>query len=191
MSLLDQQIKPSVMTADDLYALSPDNMRHELIHGKLTTMSPAGFDHGRFSSLINAHVQLFVAEHNLGDTVGAETGFILARNPDTVRAPDLAFVKRERVRTVGRTKKFFPSYPDLAVEVLSPDDRASVVMKKIQQYLDAGTSQVWIIDPDELSLTVYAPNLPPRVMTANDTLDGGDLLPGFSLPLAKILTASD
>ncbi len=127
----------------------------------------------------------FVEEGTLGTAFGAATGFRIAHEPDTVRAPDVAFVRAERMG-VEPDQGFFPGPPDLAVEVLSPDDRAGEVLAKVQDWLDAGCCAVWVVDPRTRTVTVYRSRKEIVVLVESDTLSGGDLLPAFALPVAEI-----
>ena len=147
-------------------------------------MSPAGFDHGRFASKIVAALENHVARRKSGVVTTAETGFQIAHDPDTVRAPDVAYVRSERI-PVGGVKGFFPGAPDLAVEVVSPSDRASEVAAKVLEWLSAGCQAVWVVDPENRTVTVHRSRSDITVLTAADTLDGGDLLPAFSMPVAE------
>src|SRR4051812_14372339 len=116
-------IATSPTTAEQLWRMPKDEMRHELVRGELFTMAPAGFDHGAVIINLSIPLATYVKKHKLGIVVGAETGFILTRDPDTVRGADIAFVRAARIPKSGRPKKFWIGGPDLAVEVLSPDDR--------------------------------------------------------------------
>jgi Uma2 family endonuclease len=127
-----------------------------------------------------------IKAHGVGIGAGAETGFLIRRNPDTVRAPDCAFIRKERIPANGIPKKFWPFAPDLAVEVLSPSDSASDVFEKIDEWLDAGTRLVWLVDPDKKTVTVHAAKRPAIKLRLGDTLEGEDVLPGFKLPVADI-----
>jgi Uma2 family endonuclease len=176
----------SSMTAQELFELPPDHLRHELVRGELVTMPPTGDIHGARTGRITLRLGEFIDKHNLGLFFGAETGFLLARNPDTVRAPDFAFLSQARLAQQNLTGKFYPGAPDLAVEVLSPSDTASEVLEKIDAWLAAGTRMVWVVDPEKQTLTVYAPERQPRTLRLADTLQGEDVLPGFQLPLAEI-----
>jgi Uma2 family endonuclease len=159
--------------------------RCELVRGELIMMSPAGAEHGRIVVRITFPLVRFVTEHALGTVFGAETGFQIAHDPDTVRAPDVAFVRAERIATeLG--SGFFPGPPDLAVEVLSPDDRAGEVLAKVQEWLDSGCRAVWVIDPRTRTVSVYRSRRDIAVLGESDTVVGGDLLPGLSLPVAEI-----
>jgi Uma2 family endonuclease len=173
-------------TADELLEISArDDNRYELIQGRLRVMAPAGDEHGFLAAGLNARVYLFAEDNKRGYVFAAETGFLLSRNPDLVRAPDVAFVRSERVKG-NLTGKYFPGAPDLAVEVVSPNDTASEVQDKIQNWLTHGTQLVWVVDPKTRTVTVYRPDGTANVLKAADTLDGEDVLPGFSFPLARL-----
>jgi len=154
-------------------------------------MIPPGFLHGRITMTIGASIALHVQTHELGTVVAAETGFVLTRDPDTVRAPDVAFVRASR--PAGPQRGYYPGAPDLAVEVLSPDDRPGYVREKVAEWLEAGTVAVWVVDPRKRTVTIHqsgrAPheNGPaPSVLGESDTLRGGDLLPGFELLVREL-----
>src|SRR4051794_29785619 len=116
-----------LMTADELWRLPPDGQRHELVAGELRTMAPSGSEHGWIVVRVTIPLGQHVETHKLGLVYGAETGFLLARQPDTVRAADVAFIRRDRVLAAGDVKGYWPGAPDLAVEVVSPHDRYSEV----------------------------------------------------------------
>ena len=174
------------MTAEELLRLPDDGLRHELVYGELRTMAPSGGEHGWVAS--NAHDSLspFVRSRQLGHAFAAETGFLLARNPDLVRAPDVAFVRQERVEVVGRVRGYWPGAPDLAVEVVSPHDRPAEVEEKVGTWLAHGTRMVLAVYPDERLVRVHQPNLPPRELREVDTLDGGDVVPGWTVPVRAL-----
>jgi len=151
-------------------------------------MSPAGSEHGLIALRIGSALLDFVESHALGVVLGAETGFQIAQNPDTVRAPDVAFIRAERVG--GKLPRgFFPGAPDLAVEVLSPNDRASEVLAKVQEWLDAGCRAVWVVDPATRTVTIYRGRREALILTSTDTLGGGELLPGFSAAVARFFAS--
>lgn len=151
-------------------------------------MAPAGFEHGRIVSAITVPLGAFIKEHGLGMTTGAETGFQIGRDPDTVRAPDVGFLGVARAPK-KKVPGFFQGAPDLAVEVLSPNDRASEVLAKTRDWLTAGCRAVWVVDPQTETVTVYSAGGSAAVLESSDTLTGGELLPGFSLPVAEIFAA--
>lgn len=174
----------ATMTADELLQRRQPG-RCELVRGELVTMTPAGFEHGEIAQGVGTALRSFVAQHRLGVVVAAETGFKIESDPDTVRAADAAFVRADRV-PAEKPKGFYPGAPDLAVEVLSPDDRASDVNDKVQQWLGAGCQAVWVVDPKTRSVTVYRGAKQADVLHLSDTLTGGEILPGFALPVEAI-----
>ncbi len=174
---------PPITTADELLRAG-DIGRCELVRGKLVMMNPTGHEHGRVALNLGGLIRNHVLEHRLGKAYAAETGFQLSRKPDTVRAPDVGFVRAGREAPTRRG--FFPGAPDLAVEVLSPDDRPGYVRKKIAEWLAAGTRAVWIVDPRARTVTVHEPGAEPRVLREADTLGGGEVLPGFEVAVREI-----
>ncbi len=179
-------IEPLGMTAEDLFELPDDGMRHELVEGELRTMAPAGAEHGLVALRVGARVLQHAEQHGLGEAYAPETGFILRRAPDTVRAPDVAFVAAHRL-TAARSRGFAELAPDLVVEVVSPSDRASYVAAKAAMWLDAGVRLVWVVDPQAGLAAVHHPGGLVTVLRQNGALDGEDVLPGFRLPLAELL----
>ena len=175
------------MTARQLAELPEDGWRHELIDGELQTMAPAGEQHGQVAVTITYLVVDHVRRNSLGRCYIAETGFVLRRDPDTVRAPDLAFTRTERL-PVQPNKSFSDIVPDLVVEVVSPSDRASEVTKKALVWLRAGVRLVWVIDPEAEVVTVHRDgNVIGLLTDADAVLSGEDVLPGFEVRLADIL----
>jgi Uma2 family endonuclease len=173
------------MTAEEYLALG-DIGPSALIQGELIHMSPTGYYHGCIASNIDGALRDYLKTKKLGKTSTSEAGFLISRNPDTVRAPDVAFVRTERLPP-GVQRKFFEGPPDLAVEVLSPDDRMCEVNAKIHDWLDAGCVQVWVVDPQTKSVMVYRSARDISVFTESDTLAAPELLPGFSMSVAEIL----
>ncbi|HEV7903802.1 MAG TPA: Uma2 family endonuclease [Pyrinomonadaceae bacterium] len=173
-------------TAEELLAMPDDGFRYELVEGELRRMSPAGHNHGRIVMRLAIPLGKFIADHNLGAAYAAETGFKLKSNPDTVRAPDVSFIRRERVEEIGETEGFWPGAPDLAVEVNSPGDRVGEVEEKVQEWLDAGTRLVWVVSPKLRVVTVYRSLTDIVTLTEKDLLDGGEVVPGFQFPVAEL-----
>ncbi len=174
------------MTAEDLQANPVENMCTELVAGRMLVREPPGYRHGDVAARLIIEIGAHVKAHALGRVLAAETGFILFRNPDTVRAPDVAFIRSERVPAT--VPKGYPEFaPDLAVEVLSPSDRAGKVLSKVGDWIDAGARLVWIVDPERRTARVYRADGTVASLSADDTLDGEDVLPGLSLGLAAIV----
>ena len=174
------------MTADELFRLPNDNCRYALVRGELQRMTPAGFRHGAVVVNLTVPVGQHVRTHRLGIVCGAETGFVLERNPDTVLAPDLAFVRRERIPASGVPATFWDGAPDLAVEVLSPGDSRRETAAKVSSWLSAGATVVWVADPRDASVTVHEPGQPPCRLGKSDVLDGAPLLPGLRIAVGAI-----
>jgi len=169
-----------VMTAQQLLDYRHEPYRQELIAGRLYEMEPPGAEHGQVAMVIGALLFAHVRERDLGTVFAAETGFLLASDPDTVRAPDAAFVRRERADEVGVTARYWPGPPDLAVEVDSPGDRRTAVEAKALDWLAAGARAVMVVDPRLGTVTVYRARDDIRVLTADEPLALGDVVPGWS-----------
>jgi Uma2 family endonuclease len=158
--------------------------RCELVRGELRMMIPPGFEHGRVVVNLSSPLDNHVRAHGLGVVVAAETGFLLSRDPDTVRAPDIGFLVTER--SAGPARGYYPGAPDLAVEVLSPDDRPGYVRDKVAEWLEAGARAVWVVDPRRKAVVVHDPVQGAVTLELDGTLRGGTLLPGFEIPVRDI-----
>lgn len=174
------------ITADDLLAMPDDGWRYELVEGELRRMSPTGQEHGVVTINLTTPLHSHVKANKLGVVCAAETGFVLSHNPDTVRAPDIAFISRERYERVGRTPKYWEGAPDLAVEVLSPSDTVRRVEGKVKNWIEAGARMVWVVSPKLQIVTVYLSLSDISVLTDKDVLTGGSLVPGFQIPVSEI-----
>ena len=174
------------VTAEELLRMPDDGFRYELVKGELRKMPPAGNEHGyrvmQFAWRLAQHVET----NGLGRVYAAETGFRLHSDPDTVRAPDAAFVSRDRLEEAGPVEGYWPGAPDLAAEVVSPNDRHTEVVENALEWLDAGCSMVLVVDPKQRTVTVYRSREDIRILAEGDTLDGAEVIPGFSLPVAEI-----
>ena len=173
----------AITTAEQLLRAG-DIGRCELVRGELRMMIPAGGEHGRITGYLTHLLSTHIVSNELGTFYAAETGFLLGSNPDTVRAPDFAFIGVGRAATPERG--FVPGAPDLAVEVLSPDDRPGYVREKVAEWLEAGTVAVWLVDPRERTVTIHESGKPPLRLGESDTLRGGRLLPGLVLAVREV-----
>jgi Uma2 family endonuclease len=176
-----------LFTAEELLRLPDDGSRYELVEGELKKMSPSGAEHSRIALIIGSSLLVHVMKNQLGAVYGADGGFVLRRGPDTLRSPDVSFVSAERY---VKTQKFFPGAPDLAVEVMSPDDLASEVSFKTSQYLRAGVRAVVIVDPEKRIVYVHRSSGTDVVTTIPETaLEVEDVVSGWKLPLSEIFEA--
>lgn len=176
----------TLMTADEFLLMPTDNQRHELIQGEVRSMPPAGGRHGQIGMEVAIPLGVAVKEQRLGVVFLAETGFRIARDPDTVRTPDVSFLRAERWAAIERPQAFIEGPPDLAVEIVSPSDSAEEVHEKALSWLDAGVRLLWVVHPHGRTVTVYTPDRTARVLGNDDTLDGGDVVPGFLLLIQSI-----
>ena len=175
-----------LFTAEDLLCLSATGKRLELVKGKVYEMAPAGGRHGYAAMntgiILGGHVRV----NGLGRVFAAETGFILRRDPDTVRAPDVAFVAQSRLTVEEIPDGYIDLIPDLVVEVVSPNDRRREVREKVEEWLNAGVRLVWVLYPATRSAMVYRSLNDVTHLTADDFLDGEDVVPGFACRLGKL-----
>ena len=175
-----------LVTADELLDMPDDGFKYELVRGELRKMAPAGSENSVTGMEIGTSLNIHVKANNLGLVFGADAGFLLSRDPDTVRAPDAAFVRRERVEAVGIPSGYWPGPPDLAVEVISPNDRYTEVYEKVDEWLDAGAGMVVVVNPRNRTATVRVAGINPVILNENDTLDGGDVVPGWRMAVSDI-----
>jgi Uma2 family endonuclease len=156
-----------------------DGLRRELVKGVLVEMSSGGFDHSVVAINLVLTLGPYVKSRNLGKIVGMNAGFRLERDPDTVRAPDVAFIRKDRLPTGPDRTRFPLLAPDLVAEVVSPSDRREDIEAQAIEYLDAGVRLVWVVQPATQTVTEYRSRRQIRVLTAADPLDGHDVVPGF------------
>jgi Uma2 family endonuclease len=175
----------TLLTSDDLWRIVSDGSRYELSKGELLPMTPVGVRHALVVNNVGRLLGEYVKKNGLG-IVGPEIGFRLHRNPDTLRAPDLAFIARARYEPRGIPEKFADFPPDLVVEVLSPEDGMSEMLRKVEEYLAASVSLIWIIDPATETVTVYRSLVDVQVLTASQELSGAPAVPGFQVRIADL-----
>ena len=184
MSIAPQRL----LTAEEFASLPVGDMRAELIAGVLHTMPPTFEDHSESTARLTIILGHYVLTHDLGTMYAAETGFLIARNPDTVRAPDIAFTRKERVASDSPAPRWVPVVPDLVVEVASSGDRPGELRQKAAMWLEAGVRLVWVALPTQRVIEIYRAGLPVTTLDEAATLDGGDVVPGFSTPVSTIFS---
>ena len=183
---IESMPQQALLTAEELLRLNLPNKRTELVRGMLIIREPAGYQHGDVAARLLVGIGAHVEQHQLGRVFAAETGFTLERSPDTVRAPDVAFISNARLPEPP-PRGFAEMAPDLAVEVLSPDDYAPEVLEKVADWLKAGARLVWIVDPIRANARVYRDDGSESLLGLNDSLDGEDVLPDFTYALGRLL----
>jgi len=175
-------LQTKLVTAEEFFWM-PDSKGLELIDGEIRKMSPAGGKHGRIASRVHISLGTYVQKRGLGETTIAETGYLIRRNPDTVRAPDVAFVQRERWT---EPDGYFLGPPDLAVEVISPNDTYGEVDEKVFDWLRSGVQIVIVINPRNQSATIHRSLTETARVEIDGSLDAGDVVPGWTLPLRDL-----
>jgi len=173
-------------TANELFEMPYDGFRYELVKGELRKMSPSGGEHGAVVWNLSGMLAPHIKANDLGQGFGAETGFKIESNPDTVRAADIAFVSRERIPETGIPKNFWPLAPDLVVEVVSPGDTYQEVEEKVEQWLAAGARAVWVCNPKLRGVSVHRSMADVTRLSEGDELDGGEVVPGFRCKVSEI-----
>lgn len=174
------------MTSEQLARHPIDNKRTELVRGRLVVREPAKPFHGLVAARVLTEIGIYLRSNSIGEVFAAETGFTLERHPDTVRAPDVAYLSADRVpreEVVG----FDEIAPDLVVEVLSRGDRTRTVERKVADWLRAGTLLVWVVDQRKRSAQVYRADGTMTALTEVQSLVGDDVLPGFAVVLRRVL----
>jgi Uma2 family endonuclease len=178
------------VTADQLLRMRDDRYRYELIAGELRKTPLAGWRHGAIGGQLHGWLGQYIQERRLGRLFLGGTGFLLARDPDTVRAPDIAFIHRDHLPAAEPGEAYWPGAPDLAVEVVSPGDTLGEIDEKVKAWLDAGAMMVWVVNPKWQNVTVYRSATDIKTLTRNDELDGEEVVPGFRCRVGEIfLTA--
>jgi len=176
----------TLITAEQLLRMPECKRGYELVAGELRKMSPPGEKHCVVAQRLGSRLGPYVEERRLGAVYGGEPGFTIARDPDTVLAPDLAFVTKDHLAVQPIGDGYREGAPDLAVEVMSPSDRPKEVREKAEAWLAAGAAMVWVLNPGRHTVTVFRPASGPETLTEADSLDGEEVVPGFRCPVADL-----
>ena len=174
------------LTADDLLGLYAQGVRGELIRGVLCETMLTGIRHGKIVMNLGYQLMSFIEPRRLGTLVGSDAGVLLEREPDTVREPDIAFFSAARLPLDIDVPGYSEVVPELVVEVVSPSDGRWDVYHKARMWLSFGVLAVWVVDPDTRAVDIHRMDTPVSTLTADDDLDGGDILPGFMLPVREV-----
>ena len=188
MTMVKVRKRRTTLTAEEFFHLSTYDLCYELVKGELYEMTPAGASHGDIAMEVGSLLRVYVRANQLGRVFAAETGFILHRDPDTVRAPDASFVAGDRLPPGELPTGFLELAPDLAVEVVSPSNAAREVQDKVGDWLRAGTRIVWVIYPAARSVTVYRSMEDVQVLSSEDALEGGQVIPGFTCEVRELFS---
>ncbi|MBA3943541.1 MAG: Uma2 family endonuclease [Herpetosiphonaceae bacterium] len=181
MSAVAQQ----VLTAEELWLLPVADGRRELVRGEVIEAMPPGGQHGAIAVILSMLLWMW-AQRSVGGYVGVEAGYILSRNPDTVRHPDVSYIRADRLPASGIPEGFWPLAPDLAVEILSPSETADEVRAKVRDFLNAGTPLVWTLYPRTQEVVVHTPDGFARTYGSEDVLEYPSVLPGFSCNVGEL-----
>jgi len=180
-------VNTKLMTADELWSLPDDGNRYELVRGELRTMPPGGMEQGAQSSTFVYSLEHYLRTQKLGRVFTNEPGFVLATDPDTVRAPDVAFIRRERLEKTGIPGGYYRGgAPDLAVEVISPNDLYTEVHEKVAEWLEHGTIVVFVVNPRRKVVAVHRGGQPVLMLGMDDVLTAEDVVPGWSLAVRDL-----
>jgi len=176
-----------LLTAEEFFQLPEpeDGSQQELVRGEIVTMPPPGGMHGVSCSKANRRISNFVEANDLGTVTCNDTGVITERGPDTVRGPDVAYWSKERLKEVPLG--YIEAAPDMVVEVLSPSNTSKQIREKLKEYFKKGVRIVWVIAPEDRTLTVYRTLDEGRVLHESTTVTGEDVLPGFSCRVSDLL----
>ena len=178
--------KSKLLTAEDLLRLPSQGVKGELINGVLHETVSVGEEHGHIAGIFITFLNIHIRPKRLGRTGGTDVGVRIHRDPDTVREPDVYYVSAERLPLDVRVQGYLEVVPEFVVEIVSPSDSDADIREKIAMWLELGVSMSVEVRPESRSIVVHRPGAPAVTLTGGDALDGGDVLPGFSLPLREI-----
>lgn len=179
-------VATKLITVEEFEAMGSRADRVELIEGALHDVPASGFNHGSLAGRLSYFLNAVVMPNGLGEVLTADAGFVIGRNPDSVLAPDVSYVSSERIPAVDGMRGFSSIAPDIAIEIESPSNSRQELLRKAAIYLAGGVKQVWLVHPDPRTVTILRHDAGEVTLSDSDTLTGGDVLPGFELPLATL-----
>lgn len=186
---MDVTIQPKTWTEAELLLLPDQGKKVELVRGEIV-MGPAGIDHEEIGASLLAALKPFARKNRLGIVLGSSAGYWM--NSGNLRSPDVSFIARERLQGLKRPPKgFFKGSPDLAVEILSPEDTVEKLHEKIVEYFESGAKLVWVINPEEMIVLVYHSPQPDKLLRTGEQLEGETVLPDFSFPVSELFEELD
>jgi len=180
------QVETKRMTLEEVKQLSPDEQPGELVRGVFVPMSKPTVRRGSLVAHIARLLDAFAGGKGLGEVVAGDSGFVLSREEELLRGPDVAFISKERIPPEGLPDDWWEGAPDLAVEIVSRTQNAHELARKALDYLQAGTKMVWVVDPESRTVAVYTPPNQIRILCEGEDLDGGDVLPGFRIKVGDL-----
>lgn len=186
MTMTETKTDVRLMTADELLRLYSKGVRGELIRGELYKAMPAGMEHGEIVMKLGAELTVFVKARRSGRIAGSDSGVLLEQDPDTVREPDIAFFSESKISAETRVRGYAEVVPDLVVEVVSPSNSNHEIYDKARMWISHGVRLVWVIYPDSRTVAIHTHDGPVTVLTDTDTLEGQEVLPGFTCNIADI-----
>lgn len=181
--------RPKLVTAEELLEMDSRDIKGELIRGVFCEKMSTGAEHGEILGFLMTGMISFVRPRRLGRVIGGDSGVFLEKGPDTVREPDIAYISAEKLPLGVRVRGYLEDIPDLLAEIISPSDRPAQINDKTRMWLSYGVRMVWEVYPERREVWVHRLGQPYTVLGEDDTLDGGDVLPGFSLPVRDIFDA--
>jgi Uma2 family endonuclease len=179
---------PHIITAVEVANWPEEKRQGELVKGEWNLMPLTGWRHGEIVAQVSFLLKLYLREHPIGRLACNDPGAVLSHTPETLRGPDIGFIAMERVPPEGLPEQWWEGGPDLVVEVVSPSQSIAELLEKAQEFLAAGTRLVWVLDPEQQCVLVRTQIERVRVRKTTDTLDGGDVLPGFAARVAELFS---
>ena len=178
--------KRELLTAEDLLRLHSQGVKGELVLGVLAETVSSGGEHGEIAVSLSSILFAFVKPRSLGRVFAPDAGVLLARDPDVIREPDIGFISTDKLPLDMRVRGYYQVVPDLVVEIASPNDTVTALYDKARMWLSHGVTLVWAVYLDTRTIDVHLLDSPTSTLTEDDVVDGGGVLPGFTLPVRDV-----